>query len=83
VVSTFQAIAVTVVALLPGALYVWGFEGQLGLWGIRLVDRLLRFFGYSAGFHALLSPGTYWFYATYAETGRLAAGGGCPGSRRS
>jgi hypothetical protein len=46
VVDTFQAIAVTTVALLPGALYVWGFEGQVGFWGIRLVDRVLRFFGY-------------------------------------
>jgi Family of unknown function (DUF6338) len=73
-VDTFQAIAVTVVALLPGALYVWGFEGQVGLWGVRLVDRLLRFFGYSAGFQALLSPATYWFYATYVHPGRLAAG---------
>jgi hypothetical protein len=74
VVDTFQAIAVTAIALLPGGLYVWGFEGQVGLWGVRLVDRLLRFFGYSAGFQALLSPATYWFYATYIRTGRLAAG---------
>jgi hypothetical protein len=74
VVDTFQAIAVTTVALLPGALYVWGFEGQVGSWGIRLVDRVLRFFGYSAGFQALISPVTYWFYASYVQTGRLASG---------
>ena len=43
--NTFQALAVLLVALLPGALYVWSFERQAGRWGIGLSDRVLRFVG--------------------------------------
>jgi hypothetical protein len=65
-ISTFQALAVAAIALLPGAMYVWGFEATVGgRWGIQLADRIPRFFGYSAIFHVLLSPATYWFYANY------------------
>ncbi len=34
--STFQTAAVFVVALRPGALYVWAFERQAGRYGIGL-----------------------------------------------
>jgi hypothetical protein len=65
-ISTFQALAVAAIALLPGAMYVWGFEATVGgRWGVQLADRIPRFFGYSAIFHALLSPATYWLYANY------------------
>jgi hypothetical protein len=37
---------VTAIALLPGAMYVWGFEHTVGgRWGIQLADRVARFFG--------------------------------------
>lgn len=61
--DTFQAVAVLVVALLPGALYVWAFERQVGRWGVGLSDRLLRFVGGSALFHAVAAPLTYWLWA--------------------
>lgn len=61
--DTFHAVAVLVVALLPGALYVWAFERQAGRWGIGLSDRLLRFVGGSALFHAVAAPFTYWLWA--------------------
>jgi hypothetical protein len=61
-VDTFEAVAVTAIALLPGALYVWGFERQVGRWGIGLSDRVLRFFGTSAFIHALMAPVTYWLW---------------------
>jgi hypothetical protein len=60
--DTFQAVAVTALALLPGALYVWAFERQAGRWGIGLSDRLLRFVGGSAIFHAMAAPLTYWVW---------------------
>jgi hypothetical protein len=60
--GTFQAVAVVAVALLPGALYVWSFERQAGRWGIGLSDRLLRFVGGSALFHAVSAPLTYWIW---------------------
>lgn len=61
--GTFQAIGVVAVALLPGALYVWAFERQVGHWGVGLSDRLLRFIGGSALFHAVAAPLTYWLWA--------------------
>ncbi|SRR6266545_4449776 len=74
-ISTFQALAVAAIALLPGAMYVWGFEATVGgRWGIQLSDRIPRFFGYSAIFHALLSPATYWFYANYIRPKHLEEG---------
>lgn len=70
--DTFQAVAVAVAALLPGALYVWAFERQAGRWGIGLSDRLLRFVGGSALFHAVAAPVTYWIWAEQAP--RVRAG---------
>lgn len=48
-----------VLALLPGALYVWSFERQTGRWGIGLSDRVLRFIGTSAILHVAFAPLTY------------------------
>jgi hypothetical protein len=62
--STFHTAAVIVVALLPGALYVWSFERQAGRWGIGLSDRVFRFVGGSAIFHAVFAPATYWVWTT-------------------
>jgi len=49
--------------LFPGALYVCAFERQAGRWGIGLSDRLLRFVGGSAVFHAVFAPISYWLWA--------------------
>lgn len=61
--NSFQMLAVIAIALLPGALYVWAFEREVGRWGIGLADRVLRFFGGSAIFHAVMAPATYWLWA--------------------
>jgi hypothetical protein len=71
VVATFQALAVLLLAFLPGALYVWAFEREAGGWGLGLADRLLRFVGVSAFFHALAAPLTYIGYEDYIVNGRL------------
>lgn len=65
--ETFEAVGVAAVALLPGALYVWGFERQVGNWGIGVPDRLLRFFGVSAFLHVATGPLTYSLWATYRD----------------
>ena len=52
-----------VIALVPGALYVWAFERVVGRWGVGLSDRLLRFVGVSAILHVLCAPMTYWIWA--------------------
>lgn len=70
--TTFQAVAVLVAALLPGALYLWAFERLAGRWGATLTDRVLRFIGGSAILHALFAPITYWFWST--QWAAVAAG---------
>lgn len=72
--DTFQALGVFVLALLPGAVYVWSFERQVGSWGVGLSDRVFRFIGVSAVFQALAAPLTCWLWRTYWTTGRLASG---------
>ena len=63
--DSLQAVPVFLVALLPGAMYVWTFERQAGRWGIGFSDRLLRFVGGSALFHAVFAPATYWLWAEH------------------
>ena len=62
--TSFQAAAVLAIELLPGAMYIWSFERQAGRWGIGLSDRVLRFVGASAIFHAFFAPASYWFWST-------------------
>lgn len=71
--TTFQAIAVLLLALLPGALYTWAFERIAGRWGIGLSDRLYRFVGISAIFHVCIAPASYavWRDLLRADAGRL------------
>jgi hypothetical protein len=63
--SSFQAVAVLLAALVPGALYFWSYERIAGRWGANLTDRLFRFLVASALFHAVLAPATYWFWTEY------------------
>ncbi len=71
--ESFQSLAVLVLALLPGSLYVWAFERQAGAWGIRLADRLFRFVGFSAVMHPLLAPLTYWLWVRFVRSGALGS----------
>ncbi len=54
--ESIGAVSATVLALVPGALYVWGFERVVGNWGVRLSDRLLRFVGVSVSSTRCLRP---------------------------
>jgi hypothetical protein len=76
--DTFQAVAVLILLVLPGALYTWAFERVVGPWGVGLVDRILRFIGISAGVQVLLAPITYRWYRVYVHSGDLAAGRSLP-----
>lgn len=42
-ISTFQALAVALLALLPGATYTFAYERRVGGFGVSLSDRLVRF----------------------------------------
>jgi uncharacterized protein DUF6338 len=72
--ETFQALLVLVLALLPGALYVWAFERLAGAWRVRFSDRVFRFVEVSAVFHALSAPLTYWLWVEFIDSGKLASG---------
>jgi len=72
--STLQAILVTILAVLPGALYTWGFEQQAGRWGATAVDRVQRFVGVSAFFLILELPLIYQFYRSFVASGDVESG---------
>jgi hypothetical protein len=72
--DTFQALGVAIVAMLPGALYVWSFERIVGAWGIGLSDRILRFVGFSVVFHALFAPIGYRLWIDFVRSGRFRSG---------
>jgi hypothetical protein len=56
--GTLQGLAVVLIAVLPGALYVWSYERQAGQWRVGSPDRLLNFLGVSVVLHALAAlPG--------------------------
>lgn len=73
-ISTFQALWVSVIAILPGALYIFSYERVVGSYGMALGDRIIRFLGASAVLHSLLSGCTYWTYSRWVSSGRLANG---------
>lgn len=73
-ISTFQALAIAVLAILPGALYTWSFEREDGPWGVGVADRLLRFVGASSVFAVVSLWPLYQGYRYYLVTGDLAAG---------
>lgn len=77
-IDTFQALEVFLLALLPGALYVWAFEREAGGWGLGASDRLLRFVGFSAIFHVLVAPVTYIAYRDFIANDRLGAAKAIP-----
>jgi len=69
-VTSVQALAILIAAVLPGALYTWGFEREVGSWGSGMADRVLRFIGSSALFHALVAPADLWFYREFGTVWR-------------
>jgi hypothetical protein len=73
--NTVAGVLVLLVAVMPGASYLWGFERQAGQFGVSLTDRSLRFIGCSVTFHGLFAGLEYLVYRIAVE-GRtsLAAG---------
>jgi hypothetical protein len=74
VISTFQALAVTLLFLLPGATYNFALERVAGSFGSTLGDRLVRFLSASAVFQAAFSGLELWLYREFIVPGRLEDG---------
>ena len=72
--ETFEALAVSLLAVLPGASYTFAYERLAGAYGVSLSDRLIRFLAASAIFHALLSGLELWLYRTAFLSGRWSRG---------
>ena len=62
------AATLVLIALLPGALYVWSFERWAGRFGIGLQDRALRFVGVSAVMLPIVAWPLYWAYTDYWDS---------------
>lgn len=60
--TSVVALAIVVIAVLPGSMYTWAFERQVTAYGVTLADRVLRFVAISLIFHVLLGWGEYWLF---------------------
>lgn len=69
-----ETLVVAALAALPGALYTWAFEQWVGAWRVRTRDRILRFLGTAAVFHALFAPAEIWLWARFIGSGRVGTG---------
>jgi hypothetical protein len=65
--STLQAVLALVLIVLPGAIYLWGFEREAGKWAIGISDTVLRFVAASAIFQALYAAPLYLLYERYVH----------------
>lgn len=70
-IDTFTALAVAAIALLPGGLYTWAYEEEVGSSRQAFADRLLRFVAVSALLHVVAAPLTWWFYQEEIRSGRF------------
>ena len=62
---TLLSLAIIWLAVLPGALFVWAFEQQVGRWTTGIGGGILRSAGHSAVFHFLFAPFTYYLWSHY------------------
>lgn len=60
--GTWPALLVLVVAVLPGAMFTYGFERQAGAFGATLADRVLRFVAVSVVFDLVYAWPAYLLY---------------------
>jgi len=60
--SSVTALAIVLVAVLPGAVYTWAFEREAGAYGVTLADRVLRFLAASVALHLALAWPEYGLY---------------------
>jgi uncharacterized protein DUF6338 len=72
--TSFVALAVVVLAILPGAVYLMAFESRSGPYKVSVPDRLIRFLVASAAIHALVAGLTYYLYKKEVLSENLASG---------
>src|SRR6266496_5517806 len=67
-------LAVALIAVLPGACFIFAFEGAARSVRLTVSDRLLRALAISAIFHAMVSGGSYLLWRHAIRSGDLGAG---------
>jgi hypothetical protein len=72
--TTLAALGVAVLAVLPGAVFMFAFEGRAGTYRIGRPDRTIRIIAASAALHALGAGVTYHLYRSYGITHRFEQG---------
>jgi hypothetical protein len=72
--GTFEALFVIALAILPGGLYTWYFEREVGAWGAAASDRVVRLIGSSAIFLALYSYPAYVLWTNYLHEHEVVRG---------
>jgi hypothetical protein len=73
--DSFQALLVIFFAVLPGAIFVYAMERQVGAWGAKAADRVLRFVTLSAVLFLTFVPYGYGLYRGYVLSGSLVKPG--------
>ena len=72
--TTVVALAILIVAVLPGSMYTWAFERQASAFGVTFADRTLRFLAVSMLFHLALGWPEYLLYRVAFVSNKLDAG---------
>ena len=72
------ALAIVIVAVIPGSMYTWAYEREASAFGVTLADRTLRFIAISLLFHLALGWPEYTLYRValagpHFEVGQFAA----------
>lgn len=62
--TSYVALLIVVLVVLPGAMYTWAFERQASGFGVSLTDRTLRLIATSLIFHLVFGWVEYWLYRT-------------------
>lgn len=73
--TTVEALGLLLIAVLPGAVYVWAFEREAGPFGVTLGDRVLRFVSTSLLLHAVFAWPLYLAWRlSFRPPGMVTAG---------
>jgi uncharacterized protein DUF6338 len=72
--GTLQGLLVLILAVLPGAIHLWGFEREAGKWRIGVSDAVLRFVAASAVFQCLFAAPLYLLYQEFVHHDVTLAG---------
>jgi Family of unknown function (DUF6338) len=72
--ASLIALAIVIVAVIPGSMYTWAYEREASAFGVTLADRSLRFIAISLLFHLALGWPEYALYRAALAGPRFEVG---------